>query len=67
MGLGVEVVIGVSGLEVHVVSQIPFFISSLVYSNTGVVGSNTTRGMHVCVCLFRVCVAECVGSGLPKG
>jgi hypothetical protein len=34
-------------------------------SNTGVVGSNTTRGMDVCVRLF--CVVPCVGSGLATG
>jgi hypothetical protein len=37
-------------------------------SNTGiVVGSNPTRVMDVCVCLFRVCVVLCVGSGLATG
>jgi hypothetical protein len=34
--------------------------------NTGVVGSNPTRGMDVCVRLFCVCVL-CVGSGLAAG
>jgi hypothetical protein len=33
-------------------------------SNTGVVGSNPTRGMDVCVCLFCVCTVLWVGSGL---
>jgi hypothetical protein len=33
-------------------------------SNTGVVGSNRTQGMVVCVRLFCVCVVPCVGSGL---
>jgi hypothetical protein len=33
-------------------------------SNTGVLGSNSTRGMNVCVRLFNVCVVLCVGSGL---
>jgi hypothetical protein len=32
-------------------------------SNTGVVGSNPTRGMDVCLRLFCVCVVLCVGSG----
>jgi hypothetical protein len=36
-------------------------------SNTGIVGSNPTRGMDVCVRLFCVCVVLCVGSGLVKG
>jgi hypothetical protein len=34
---------------------------------TGVVGSNPTRGMDVCVRLFCVCVLLCVGSGLVTG
>jgi hypothetical protein len=33
-------------------------------SNTGIVGSNTTRGMDVCLRLFYVCVVLCVGSDL---
>jgi hypothetical protein len=33
-------------------------------SNTGIVGSNLTQGMDVCVPLFCVCVILCVGSGL---
>jgi hypothetical protein len=36
-------------------------------SNTGIVGSNPTRGMDVCVRLFCVCVALYVGSGLVTG
>jgi hypothetical protein len=32
--------------------------------NPAIVGSNPTRGMDVCVCLFCVCVVLCVGSGL---
>jgi hypothetical protein len=35
--------------------------------NTGVVGSNPTRGTNVCVCLFRVYAVMCVGSGLVTG
>jgi hypothetical protein len=38
-----------------------------VRSNTGVIGSNPTRGMHVCVRLFYVCDLVCVGSGLATG
>jgi hypothetical protein len=38
-----------------------------VRSNTGIMGSNPTRGMDVCVRLFRVCVVLCVGSGLSMG
>jgi hypothetical protein len=33
-------------------------------SNTGIVGSNPTRGMDVCVRSFCVCVVLCVGWGL---
>jgi hypothetical protein len=36
-------------------------------SNTGVVDSNPTRGMDVCMHLFCVCVALCIGSGLATG
>jgi hypothetical protein len=36
----------------------------LARSNAGIVGSNPTQGMAVCVLLFCVCVVQCVGSGL---
>jgi hypothetical protein len=36
-------------------------------SNTGIVGSNATQGMDVCVRLFCVRVALYVGSGLATG
>jgi hypothetical protein len=36
-------------------------------SNAGVVGSNPTQGMNVCLRLFCVCVALCVGRGLATG
>jgi hypothetical protein len=36
-------------------------------SNAGIVGSNPTQGMDVCVRLFCVCVVLCVGSGLATG
>jgi hypothetical protein len=35
--------------------------------NTGIVGSDLTRGMDVCVRLFCLCVAVCVGRGLATG
>jgi hypothetical protein len=35
--------------------------------NSGVVGSNPTRGMYVCVCLFCVRAVLCVGRGLATG
>jgi hypothetical protein len=37
------------------------------HSNTGVVGSNSTRGMNICVHVFCVCVVLCAGSGLATG
>jgi hypothetical protein len=33
-------------------------------SNAGIMCSNPTRGMGICVCLFCICTALCVGSGL---
>jgi hypothetical protein len=36
-------------------------------SNTGIVGSNPTRGMNNCVRLFCVCVVLCVDGGLETG
>jgi hypothetical protein len=36
-------------------------------TNTGIVGSNHTRCMDICVRLFCVCVVLCVGSGLATG
>jgi hypothetical protein len=36
-------------------------------SEAGIVGSNPTQGMHVCVRLFCVCIVLCVGSGLAMG
>jgi hypothetical protein len=37
-------------------------------SDAGAVGSNPTQGMDVwCMCLFCVCVALCLGSGLVTG
>jgi hypothetical protein len=38
-----------------------------VRSNVGVVGSNPTQGMDICVHLFCVCVVLCVGSSLATG
>jgi hypothetical protein len=35
-----------------------------VHSKTGMVGSNPSRGMDVCVRLFCVCVVLCIGSDL---
>jgi hypothetical protein len=36
-------------------------------SNSGIMGSNPTRGMDVCLSLFRVCVVLCIGRGLATG
>jgi hypothetical protein len=36
-------------------------------SNAGILGSNSTQGMDVCVRLFCVCVVLRVGSGLARG
>jgi hypothetical protein len=36
-------------------------------SNAGIVGSNPTQGMDVCVCVYSVFVLSCVGSGLVTG
>jgi hypothetical protein len=35
--------------------------------NTRVVGSNSTRGVDICVRLFCVCVVLCIGRGLATG
>jgi hypothetical protein len=35
--------------------------------NTGIVGSNLTQGMDVCVRLFCVCAVLCADSGLATG
>jgi hypothetical protein len=35
--------------------------------NTGIMGSNPTQGMIVCLCLFCDCVVLYVGSGLATG
>jgi hypothetical protein len=39
----------------------------LARSNAGIVGSNPTQSMDVCVYLFCVCVVLCVGRGLVTG
>jgi hypothetical protein len=36
-------------------------------SKSGILGSNPTRGMDVCVRLFHVCIVLCVCSGLATG
>jgi hypothetical protein len=38
-----------------------------VAANAGIVGSNPTWGMDLCVRSFCVCVVLCVGSGLATG
>jgi hypothetical protein len=61
-------------LFVHVSRSRPITVTaspraSIVFarSNTGVVGSNLTRGIDICVGLFCVCVVMYVGSGLATG
>jgi hypothetical protein len=42
--------------------------SSFVNSLAGIVGSNPTQGMDVCIeYIYSVCVVLCVGRGLAKG
>jgi hypothetical protein len=36
-------------------------------SDAGIVCSNPTQGMDVCVRLFCICVVLCVGSGIATG
>jgi hypothetical protein len=36
-------------------------------SNSGIVGSNPTQGMDVCVRLFCICAVLCAGNGLATG
>jgi hypothetical protein len=45
----------------------PVGARSKARSNAGIVGSNHTQGMDVCVRLFCVCVVLCVGGGLATG
>jgi hypothetical protein len=49
------------------VAALPEAWNVFARSNTGVVGSNSTRGMDVCVSLFCVCAVLCAGSGLAEG
>jgi hypothetical protein len=41
--------------------------SAFAHSNTGIVNSNPTQRMDVCVRLFCACVVLCVGSGFATG
>jgi hypothetical protein len=45
----------------------PKALTVFARSNAGIVGSNPTQCMNVCVRLFCVCVVLCVGSGLATG
>jgi hypothetical protein len=53
--------------EPNTVAARPKAWTVFAHSNTGVVGSNPTRGMDVCVRLFCVCVVLCVGRGNATG
>jgi hypothetical protein len=44
-----------------IIRKTPFLSHS---SNAGIVGSDPTQGMDVCVGLLRICAVLCVGSGL---
>jgi hypothetical protein len=48
----------------HLVCGRPKAWTAFANSNAGIVGSNPTRGMNVCVRLFCVCIVLCVGRGL---
>jgi hypothetical protein len=50
-------------------TAIVYFVSISVFarSNAGIVGSNPTQGMDVCVHLSCVYVVLCVGSSLARG
>jgi hypothetical protein len=39
-------------------------LTVLARSNTGIVGSTSTRSIDICVRSFCFCVVVCVGSGL---
>jgi hypothetical protein len=54
-------------LEPITVAELSNAWTVFVRLNTGIVGSNPTRGMDVCVRLFCVCVVLRVGSGLATG
>jgi hypothetical protein len=41
--------------------------SLFAHFSAGIVGSNLTEGMDVCVRVYSVCVVLCVGSGLATG
>jgi hypothetical protein len=47
--------------------RVVYGMNCIVRSNTGIVDSNPTQGMDVCLRLFCVCVVVCVGSGLASG
>jgi hypothetical protein len=42
-------------------------LTAFARSNAGIVGSNPTQGIDVCMRLFCVCVVLCVGSALATG
>jgi hypothetical protein len=47
--------------------SLPITVAARALSNTGIAGSNPTRGMDVCVRLFYVCVVLCLSSGHTTG
>jgi hypothetical protein len=48
-------------------AQSKAWIMTFSRSNAGILDSNPTQGMDMCVLLFCVCVVLCVGSGLATG
>jgi hypothetical protein len=53
--------------SVHVIKPIKMATLSTAWtifarSNTGIVGSNPTQSMDICVRLFFICIVLCVGS-----
>jgi hypothetical protein len=62
------------GNIVRYCEQVPIIVASrsktstvFAQTNAGIVCSNPTRNMDVCVHLFCVCVVLCVSSGLTTG
>jgi hypothetical protein len=48
-------------------SRAVYGMNCLLSHELGIVGSNPTQGMDICVRLFLVSVVLCVGNGLAMG
>jgi hypothetical protein len=55
------------GRPITVAGRAVYDMNRLRPLNPGIVVSNPTRGMDVCVRLFSLCIVLCVGSGLVTG